>query len=440
MPCSTGSSAALAAVGGAVWTVSETGQLSLEYQINLRETRLAESEDDQVSHGRLLRKVMSSGDGLLAAPHSGTGNAEDGANPTDYLLVMGPLKTANETAGVLEIFQRPGSSPTAQRGYLRFLMQMCELASEYLKSRKLQHFTDRQALWAQLENFTRMVHKGLDVRMTSYTIANEGRRLIECDRVSVAINKGRKCVIEAVSGQDTFDKRSNTVSLLAHLASAVVATGETVWYTGDTSMMAPQVEEAVQEYVDECHSKAVAIVPLKEPHDASDPLAQPRAARRAGDRTDRRQPTPRGPGPTHRSGERAQRDRAGQLDRASRAVLDARVADPGQDRNGSSRPRQLPWTISISVALLVVTLLLCLWPADFNLSRQRQIAARPATRGLRQGGRRGDRRAGPPRRQGQEGTDPGQDAQSRSRRRDFGHASAEESATREKLANARAVA
>ena len=32
---------ALAAVGGAVWTVTETGQLSLEYQINLRQTRLA---------------------------------------------------------------------------------------------------------------------------------------------------------------------------------------------------------------------------------------------------------------------------------------------------------------------------------------------------------------------------------------------------------------
>jgi hypothetical protein len=66
-------------------------------------------------------------------------------------------------------------------------------------------------------------HASLDPKATAYTIANEGRRLIECDRVSVAILKGRKCVIEAVSGQDTFDKRSNTVSMLAHLATAVVA-------------------------------------------------------------------------------------------------------------------------------------------------------------------------------------------------------------------------
>jgi len=100
-------------------------------------------------------------------------------------------------------------------------------------------------------------------REAAYTIANEGRRLIECDRVSVAIKKGRKCYIEAISGQDTFDKRSNTVTLLNQLATAVTATGDPVWYTGDTSNMAPQVEEAVQNYVDDSHSKTVAILPLK---------------------------------------------------------------------------------------------------------------------------------------------------------------------------------
>ena len=56
-----------------------------------------------------------------------------------------------------------------QKGYLRFLMQMCELAGDYLKSRKLRHFSDRQALWAQLEDFTRLVHSGLDPRETRPT-------------------------------------------------------------------------------------------------------------------------------------------------------------------------------------------------------------------------------------------------------------------------------
>ncbi len=358
---------ALAAVGGAVWTVTETGQLNLEYQINLRETRLAENEEDQIRHSRLLRRVLTTGEGVLAPPQSGSGNAEEGGNPTDLLLVMGPLKTANETAGVLEVFQRPGSSPTVQRGYLRFLMQMCELASEYLKSRKLQHFTDRQALWAQLENFTRLVHKGLDTRSTAYTIANEGRRLIECDRVSVAINRGRKCTIEAVSGQDTFDKRSNTIALLGRLANAVVATGETVWYTGDTSMMAPQVEEAVQEYVDECHSKAVAVMPLKAPHDATNPLEQPRVL---------------GALIIEQIEDSRPRDGLTQRievvsDHSSIALANAMEHNelflmPVWRAIGKSKwvieARQLPYTVAISITTIVVLLILFLWPADFELS------------------------------------------------------------------------
>ena len=115
----------------------------------------------------------------------------------------------------------------------------------------MRHFSDRQVLWSRLEDFTRSVHSSLDPIETAYTIANEARRLIECDRVSVAIRRGNRCTIEAVSGQDVFDKRSNTVRLLGRLASAVVATGEPVWYAGDTHDLAPQVEDAVQEYVDD---------------------------------------------------------------------------------------------------------------------------------------------------------------------------------------------
>ncbi|MCH8924067.1 MAG: hemolysin D, partial [Planctomycetes bacterium] len=189
---------ALAAVGGAIWTVTETGQLTLEYQINLRETRLADSEDDQVAHGRLLRKVIAGGEGMLMAPQSGGGNPEDGTNPTDYLLVLGPLKTANETAGVMEIFQRPGSSVTVQRGYLRFLTQVCELAGEFVKTRRLRHFATKQTLWEQLEAFTALVHRALNSRETAYTIANEGRRLIGCDRVTVVLRKGTKYDVSAI--------------------------------------------------------------------------------------------------------------------------------------------------------------------------------------------------------------------------------------------------
>lgn len=256
---------ALAAIGGAIWTVEDQGRLALQYQINLQQTKLRESEEAQIQHGRLLHKTMSAGETILVPPHSGTGQSDEAANPTDFLLVLGPLKTELETIGIVEVFQRPDSGPNTQKGYLRFLRQMTDLAGDFFKSRQLRHFGDRQVLWSQLEEFTRVIHTSLDPRDTAYMIANEGRRLIECDRVSVAIRKGSKCKIEAVSGQDLFDKRSNTVRLLGELATAVVASEEPMWYSGDTSNMAPQVEDAVQEYVDDSHSKTVAVLPLFPP-------------------------------------------------------------------------------------------------------------------------------------------------------------------------------
>ena len=200
---------ALAAIGGVVWTATENNQLTLQYQMNLQHTGLLESEDKKQQHGRLLYKVMNnpdvvSGNGVLVPPHSGAGE-DEAANATGCLLVFGPLRTDLEMVGLVEIFQRPDVATEVQQGYLRFLLQMCELATDFLKSHQLRHFSDRKALWERLEDFTRGVHSSLEPRETSYTIANEARRLIECDRVSVALRKGNRCTIEAVSGQDVFE-------------------------------------------------------------------------------------------------------------------------------------------------------------------------------------------------------------------------------------------
>lgn len=251
----------LAAVGGAIWTTDPQGQLGLAYQINMREAKINDEEANR-QHARLLYQSMKSPEPLLVPPHSG--GEDEAGNPTEYLLLLGPVRTELETVGMVEILQRRGAGPSTQKGYLRFLNQMCGLMSDYYKNRQLRHFGDRQTLWAQLEEFTRTIHSSLNLRETAYTIVNEGRRLIECDRVTIALRRGRKCTVEAVSGQAMLDKRSNTVRLLGRLATAVVASNEPVWYTGDTADMAPQVEDAVEEYVDESHTKMVAVFPLSQ--------------------------------------------------------------------------------------------------------------------------------------------------------------------------------
>lgn len=254
---------ALGAVGGAFWTADESGRLALGYQVNLQEAKLHEDEEANKTHSILLYNALRSNEtDMIVPPRSGGEGANEGGNPTDFLVVVGVVATELDRVGIVEIFQRPDSNPAAQKGYLQFVRQVTRYAADFYKNRQLKNFSDRQNLWTQLEDFTRNIHKTLDFKETVYTVANEGRRLIECDRVSIAICRGRKARIEAVSGQDMVDKRSETARLLGDLATAVVAANEPIVYVGDSSRLAPQVEAALEEYVDAAHTKALAVYPL----------------------------------------------------------------------------------------------------------------------------------------------------------------------------------
>ena len=256
---------ALAAPGGAVWLLDDDSQLRLQYQINAEPALLAEDSDDAIRHQRLITRAAMAGQSLLVPPYSGTTDGDASGNPTRYLLVLGALQHEGQNDGIIEVFQRPDTAPETQKGYLRFLEQMCELAAEWLRGQKLRSLGDRQSLWQQADSFARVSHESLDLKETAYIVANEGRRLIGCDRVSVAMKKGGKCKVAAISGQDTIENRSNIVSALNQLATTVVAAGEPLWHDGATLDLPPQIEEALEDYVDQSYGRQVAVLPLREP-------------------------------------------------------------------------------------------------------------------------------------------------------------------------------
>lgn len=136
-----------------------------------------------------------------------------------------------------------------------------ELTREHLQQR-LRDLGVRESLWRDLEQFVRSAHASLRLTATANAIANDGRRLLGCDRLCVAVCRGRRVRIAAVSGADHVDVRSPSLVALARLVDRVLATRQPFWFDPDHAAPAPQIEEVLHPYLDLTHGSALAILPL----------------------------------------------------------------------------------------------------------------------------------------------------------------------------------
>ena len=151
----------------------------------------------------------------------------------------------------------PNRRAAQQKSTLRFVGDLCDLAANYLKNRQMRQMVSQQRLWNQLEGFTHQIHASLDLKETAYAVVNDGKRLVGCDRLSVAMKLSGRTLVEAISGQEVVEQRSNQVRELTKLCKAVIRSGEDLVYTGNTEGFAPDIRDALEMYVDESGSKVV---------------------------------------------------------------------------------------------------------------------------------------------------------------------------------------
>ena len=265
---------ALAATAGAVWTRRPDGTLDLECQVNFAQLELVEGSADEDAHARLLDAVLKAGHSRIVPPRTNVADDNQASNPTVWMALICPVVTEQGPVGLIEIFQRPGTSPAAQRGYLQFIGALSELAVDFHRNDELRALRDRAAQWGQFEEFTAEVHASLDLQATGFAIVNTGRRFLECDRVSVLTVSGHTWKVLAVSGLDTLDPRSKLLRLMQRMTSLAAATGQTLWYPEVPAEIPPEVETALHAYVEESHARLLAVVPLRSTGESETPAGR----------------------------------------------------------------------------------------------------------------------------------------------------------------------
>jgi multidrug efflux pump subunit AcrA (membrane-fusion protein) len=257
--------AAVAATGGAFWMMDGRGGLRLQYQVEFGATGLMDGRVKTAPHDALLGCMLQASQAQIVPPSAVIDGVPQAFNPTEYALIISPLMVDKQVVGLLEILMDPTRRAAQQKSTLRFVSDLCDLAATYLKNRQMRQMMSQQRLWNQLEGFTHQIHGSLDLKETAYAVVNDGKRLVACDRLTVALKIGGRTMVEAVSGQEVVEQRSNLVRELTRLCKVVIRSGEDLVYTGNTDGLAPDIRDALEMYVDESGSKVVVVTLLHKP-------------------------------------------------------------------------------------------------------------------------------------------------------------------------------
>ena len=265
---------AIDAPAGAVWLRTPQGFLQVACQVNLDKVGLEEKRGGRQCHNEILRQVFQAAPPrpvILEPNGSLVPTAEPGPVParnmTDHFALFAPIVTADKQAlGLLEVFQNPTHDPRMYPAFLNYAFQMAGYASQYHQFISARSGSGTERTFVLVEAFARLVHTTLNPTEVAYHVANEGRKLVECDRLCVGVRHARKKVtVEAVSGADVVEKASTHVRYLRQLMQAVVLWGEPLVFKGTKDAgLPPDVAEALDNYLHESQPKLLVVQPIRD--------------------------------------------------------------------------------------------------------------------------------------------------------------------------------
>lgn len=246
---------ATAGIGAALWTCEADG-LRLAAQDHLSHS--AEPTED---HRTRLEDALARGE---------CRTFRSGDSGTEVLEILCPWRLDEDARGVLELCQTAQVSEAALAGQIRFVCIVADLVVSYRRNRRSADLGRREVQWREIDRFAQAVHRSSDLEMTAYEVANEGRRLVGCDRLAVVVRRRGRWTAVAVSGSDQVNRRAPVVAQLELLAGLVAAGRNPVWSGRDRAELPPELEKPLDDYHDLGSARLVAVLPLSAPSGAEE--------------------------------------------------------------------------------------------------------------------------------------------------------------------------
>lgn len=251
---------ALAAHGGAVWLADANSELRLTQQIRLDSLEEYGGPDVEY-HRRFLSQVFRSAVSQVLPPGN-TQQQDLAPNPTRFLLIAVPLVVDRKTLGVLELVQRPADSPAGQRGNLRIASTIAEIAGDFLRRHELPLRRVSEETWHRFAQFVSGIHAQIRWKPAMCNVVNEAASMLNYDRVSLVVRKAWRFRVEAISGVDSFDRRSNVIRGMEELADGIATATQPLRFDSHTTPTEPYAHP-IRSYVAKASPVSLWVLPLR---------------------------------------------------------------------------------------------------------------------------------------------------------------------------------
>ncbi|WP_437206028.1 HlyD family efflux transporter periplasmic adaptor subunit [Planctomicrobium sp. SH664] len=251
------------AAGGAIWQQRASHSPVVLVQIGLGEESLEQAQRQWPGHAEKLQEVFESG---RAKAMNAQFEQGPGLPATTLRLMLLPLP---EVQGVLELFFTQGeiTLPEVEQALATFRLTANRTPAPASEANA--GLAEAYAEWLS------RVHAHLGFAETCFALANESRVWAGCDRVSLATCDSIGARLQAISGLENFDRRSEAVRALEHCLAELISqsvTSDETWPECFDS--AGDAVPALATYAQQAGAARVLVVPLvgKEPSARNVPL------------------------------------------------------------------------------------------------------------------------------------------------------------------------
>jgi multidrug efflux pump subunit AcrA (membrane-fusion protein) len=252
---------ALEVTGGAVWSFDSQQRL---LRIDMLGSPAIDALTQRPTH---LERIQEAFHQPMDRP-----DEESRPNPADVaqtkiaseglVSCLASVIVDNEVVSVLELVLAADTSVTKRENVEHVMAALTDVAIDFHQAEQLRDLRHKVAAWEAAQEFSDCVHRRLGLDETCYAIANEGRRFIGADRVSVLVMQGGRLRVRAISGVDIIDRRSPDVITMRRLAHAVALFGEPLW-TQDSIEHPPQIQQLINAFHDTSGARGLAIIPIE---------------------------------------------------------------------------------------------------------------------------------------------------------------------------------